>query len=349
MAGCGYSSTIPITLTERLFSGQVLDSSTGLYYYGHGRYYDPSIGRYISPDPYMDAPFSSHRLDRYNFGFNNPLRYQRSEALPDFTVDLAKGTLVAGGMPAAGLTSSFGQLTVHLGAARWLMKEAFGAVADAGQQRVFGGLLMGRIAISASKTRLATMLPRDVQELFPAIATLKGTYTKQTVSSGILAMSEGEMAEIRAAIEPLTVVKAGRGSSSRWAASTAQRFTSLDVIVTFAVAGVVDFGFSLWHDIPMRDVYGLSGQQIAGRALVRGGGGVLSTLVVIGLWAGIAGTAACPPLWFAIPVFIVAEMFYEQLAVPVAYSRLGLYGAYEPRLHHLSLDPAGIERRRFIH
>jgi len=66
-----FSSTIPVTLTERLFSGQVLDSLTGLYYYGNGRYYDPSIGRYISPDPYLDAPFSSQRLDRYNFGFNN--------------------------------------------------------------------------------------------------------------------------------------------------------------------------------------------------------------------------------------------------------------------------------------
>ena len=96
-----------MTLSERLFSGQVLDSSTGLYYYGHGRYYDPTIGRYISPDPYLDAPFSSQRLDRYNFGFNNPLRYKRSEALPDSTVDLARGTLVADAVSPASLTTSF--------------------------------------------------------------------------------------------------------------------------------------------------------------------------------------------------------------------------------------------------
>jgi RHS repeat-associated protein len=85
----------------------VLDSSTGLYYYGNGRYYDPSIGRYISPDPYLEAPFSSQRLDRYNFGFNNPLRYKRSEALPDVTVDLAKGTLVADAVSSDSLASSF--------------------------------------------------------------------------------------------------------------------------------------------------------------------------------------------------------------------------------------------------
>jgi RHS repeat-associated protein len=343
-----FSSTIPMTLTERLFSGQILDSSTGLYYYGHGRYYDSTIGRYISPDPYLDAPFSSQRLDRYNFGFNNPLRYQRGEALPDFTVDLAKGTLVAEGLPAAALTSSFGQVAVDVGAARRVVKEVLGAVADAGQQSVLGGFSIGRITISASKTRLTTMLPGRVQGLFRGIPGLKGTYTKQTVSSGILAMSEGEIAEIRAAIEPLTVVKAGRGTSSRWAARTAERFLPLEVVGSFVVAGAVDVGFSLWQDIPLRDVYGLTNQQIAVRALVRGFGGGISAGIVMGLGAGIFGTLF-PPLWFAIPVFVCAELFYEQLAVPGLYSEFQLYGAYEPRVHHLSLDPASLNRRRFIH
>lgn len=162
-------------------------------------------------------------------------------------------------------------------------------------------------------------------------------------------MSEAEIAEIRAAIEPLTVVKAGRGSSSRWAATMAQRFTSLDVIATFAVAGVVDFGFSLWQDIPMRDVYGLSGQQIVYRAAVRGVGGLASAGIVIGLWAGIAGTVVCPPLWFAIPVFLCAELFYEQLAVPALYSEFQWYGPYERRIIHHPLDPARLDRRVFIH
>ena len=259
-----------MTLTERLFSGQVLDSSTGLYYYGNGRYYDPSVGRYISPDQYLDAPFSSERLDRYNFGFNNPLRYQRTEALPDVTFDVAKGTLVDEGLPAAALTSSFGGLSVDLEGSRFLVQQAFGALAEVGQRRALGGYQIGRITISASRTRLTTMLPRGVQELFPAIATLRGTYTKQAVSSGIRAMRSGEIEAIRAAIEPLTVVKAGRGSSSRWAARTAEGFLSLELMGSFMAAGAVDVGFSLWHDIPMRDVYGLTNQQIAVRAVVRG-------------------------------------------------------------------------------
>jgi hypothetical protein len=221
-------------------------------------------------------------LDRYNLGFNNPLRYQRSQALPDVTVDLAKGTMVAEGLPAAALTSSFGRLSVDVEGSRFLVQHAFGALAEVGQRRALGGYLIGRITVSASETRLTTMLPRRVQDLFPAIATLRGTYTKQTVSSGLLAMRSGEIEAIRASIEPLTAVKAGRGSSSRWAARTAEGFLSLELMGSFVAAGAVDVGFSLWHDIPMRDVYGLSGQQIAVRALVRGGGGVLSTLVAIG-------------------------------------------------------------------
>jgi RHS repeat-associated protein len=74
--------TIPGTVDRETYGGTALSNR---------RCYDPSIGRHVSPDPYLDAPFSPQRLDRYNFGFNNPLRYKRSEALPDVTVELAKG------------------------------------------------------------------------------------------------------------------------------------------------------------------------------------------------------------------------------------------------------------------
>jgi hypothetical protein len=97
----------------------------------------------------------------------------------------------------------------------------------------------------------------------------------------------------------------------------------------------------------MRDIYGLTNEQIAYRAAVHGAGGALSALVVIGLGYAIAGTV-CPPVWFALPIFIFSEMLYEQLAVPTVYSRYGLYGAYEPRVHHTTLDAGDLNRRRFI-
>jgi RHS repeat-associated protein len=89
--------------TDKLFTGQRLDS-TGLYYYG-ARYYDPTIGRFISPDPLIySESLPNGRLingltvfgtssqlyagqtqspviinpqvhNRYSYVLNNPLRY----------------------------------------------------------------------------------------------------------------------------------------------------------------------------------------------------------------------------------------------------------------------------------
>jgi RHS repeat-associated protein len=96
--------------TDKLFTGQRLDD-TGLYYYG-ARYYDPTIGRFISPDPFVQwssgfdivsspltvnlitqglgslnapqgnypsftaqTPVNPQNLNRYSYVVNNPLTY----------------------------------------------------------------------------------------------------------------------------------------------------------------------------------------------------------------------------------------------------------------------------------
>tara|TARA_R100001039_G_C1837898_1_gene99716 strand:- start:773 stop:1789 length:1017 start_codon:yes stop_codon:yes gene_type:complete len=46
----------PREKTHHRFTGKYLDDATGLYYYG-ARYYDPTLGRFISPDPlYLSDP-----------------------------------------------------------------------------------------------------------------------------------------------------------------------------------------------------------------------------------------------------------------------------------------------------
>jgi RHS repeat-associated protein len=56
------------------FTGQELDPETGLYYYG-GRYYDPEISRFVSPDPFVQSPDDPQSLNRYSYTINNPQRY----------------------------------------------------------------------------------------------------------------------------------------------------------------------------------------------------------------------------------------------------------------------------------
>ncbi|MBI4528352.1 MAG: hypothetical protein HY695_31545, partial [Deltaproteobacteria bacterium] len=56
------------------FTGQELDLETGLYYYG-GRYYDPELGRFISPDPFVGQPGDPQNLNRYSYVVNNPQNY----------------------------------------------------------------------------------------------------------------------------------------------------------------------------------------------------------------------------------------------------------------------------------
>jgi RHS repeat-associated protein len=59
--------------TDRLFTGQRLDD-TGLYYYG-ARYYDATIGRFISADTVTPNLTNPQALNRYSYALNNPLKY----------------------------------------------------------------------------------------------------------------------------------------------------------------------------------------------------------------------------------------------------------------------------------
>ena len=41
----------------------------------NGRVYDPEIGRFLSPDPLVQAPYNTQSYNRYSYVFNNPLSY----------------------------------------------------------------------------------------------------------------------------------------------------------------------------------------------------------------------------------------------------------------------------------
>ena len=62
----------PVT-TEHKFTGQKLDGS-GLYYY-NARYYDPTIGQFVSPDTLVPDPEQILAYNRYMYALGNPLTY----------------------------------------------------------------------------------------------------------------------------------------------------------------------------------------------------------------------------------------------------------------------------------
>ena len=59
--------------TDKEFTWQCHDG-TGLYYY-NARYYDPTIGRFISPDPLIPGAGNPQAWNRYVYCLNNPLAY----------------------------------------------------------------------------------------------------------------------------------------------------------------------------------------------------------------------------------------------------------------------------------
>ena len=60
--------------TDRGFTGQVADLSTGLSFY-NARYYDPIVGRFVSPDTIVPNPGNGQDLNRYSYVRNNPIRW----------------------------------------------------------------------------------------------------------------------------------------------------------------------------------------------------------------------------------------------------------------------------------
>jgi RHS repeat-associated protein len=54
------------------FTGRRFEAALGIYDYG-ARWYDPALGRFLSPDPLVPEPGDPRALDRYAYVLNNPL------------------------------------------------------------------------------------------------------------------------------------------------------------------------------------------------------------------------------------------------------------------------------------
>lgn len=78
---------------NRGWLGQTEDTGTGLTYL-NARYYDPMIGRFLSPDPLMD-PGDPRTLDPYRYADNNPIVFSDATGLSPACVGLAANKMTA--------------------------------------------------------------------------------------------------------------------------------------------------------------------------------------------------------------------------------------------------------------
>lgn len=66
--------TILPQTSDRGFTGHEMLDEIGLIHM-NGRVYDPSIGRFMSADPYIQSPYNLQSYNRYSYVMNNPLGY----------------------------------------------------------------------------------------------------------------------------------------------------------------------------------------------------------------------------------------------------------------------------------
>jgi len=112
-AAFGESLGSPITISPSTppvvygFQGMQLDAESGLYTTPSGRMYQPSIGRWLQPDP---KGFGGHDANLYRFVANNPLIYVDPMGT-DYTVPVNGGTLVYPGNPGQGVQGPANMVT----------------------------------------------------------------------------------------------------------------------------------------------------------------------------------------------------------------------------------------------
>ena len=144
-----------------LFLGRGYTGHEHLPWFGlvnmNARLYDPLLGRFLSPDPYVQAPNFTQNFNRYSYCLNNPLVYVDEDG--EF-IHLIIGAVVGGtinvianwkkidgnfwkGLGYFGVGAAAGTLSAAGGAWAATTLKAVGVVAGAGVGAVSGGILGG--------------------------------------------------------------------------------------------------------------------------------------------------------------------------------------------------------------
>ncbi|MCU7843179.1 MAG: RHS domain-containing protein [Candidatus Thiodiazotropha sp. (ex Monitilora ramsayi)] len=135
------------------YTGKPVDELTGLSYYG-ARYYDPVIGRFISPDPVGFTETSIHSFNRYTYSNNNPYKYVD----PDGNFAITAGILLYAAFKAWDVYDAYDAVTdpnVSTGAATFAVVAALDPSGLSGKAKKVKrvGSIFGDISNSAPRLK----------------------------------------------------------------------------------------------------------------------------------------------------------------------------------------------------
>lgn len=84
----------------------------------NGRIYDPTLGRMLQADPFIQAPLNSQNYNRYSYVINNPMSYTDPSGF-NFFEDLVKGAGFLVGS-AAGPAGGYAQAAIDHNVHKWI-------------------------------------------------------------------------------------------------------------------------------------------------------------------------------------------------------------------------------------
>ncbi len=131
-------------VTNYKYTDQELDPETGLYYYG-ARYYDPTIGLFISADTIVQNFSDPQAINRYSYCRNNPLIYVDPSGhlfgIDDILIGAAIGAVIGGfGAAATGGDIFQGMMLGAIGGSFMGAAAGYGFAATAAAGAISGGI-----------------------------------------------------------------------------------------------------------------------------------------------------------------------------------------------------------------
>lgn len=103
----------------------------------NGRFYDPLLARFLSPDNYVQEPDNSQNFNRYSYCLNNPLKYTDPSgefAIGSLLIGMLSGALIGAGTSAIAYTA-----TTILTGAKWNAKDFANSIGLGALSGAIGG------------------------------------------------------------------------------------------------------------------------------------------------------------------------------------------------------------------